>query len=203
MIDHVAEWQRYYAEVRTLPPSKERLRRALIWGILTVHTPVKLSEDDFDRYISTGTMSGYLRERRARAIADVNTFVDGLNLTAFLRLPMARKLERIVGAVYGLGYAKTAFALTCAGIGDLPCLDVHALRSQLGRETRTWRKADAYLADCRATFGVRGAPKQWAFYYRLSNGAGRAFRRTSHRVVFQHLGVESARPIQARLGGDF
>lgn len=152
-------------------------------------------------------MDGILKHKRTRLRAlmhapegDVETFCAGLDFERFMRWPLGRRIEAVVKAVYGLGYAKTAFALTCAGYADIPCLDVWALRKRLGVERRAWRNARAYLVDCAVAFGPRGGGyRHWEFYYHLDNGAGRAFRRTSHAPVFVWLGVDAARPAQGRL----
>ena len=163
------------------------------WGVFTVHCGVLASERDFDHYMRTGTLRNpMMATRRWRAIGDVNAFVGALDFERWLRRPLGRRIQSIVDNVHGLGYAKTAFALTCGGFADVPCLDVWALRVKLGVETRAWRNVRAYLNDCNLAF-KGSARNQWAFYWHLNNGAGRAFRRTSHAPVFAWLGVDTER----------
>src|SRR6266498_830105 len=144
-----ANWKGYLRDVRALEPDRERLRRALIWGVFTVYCSVAASERDFDHFMRTGTFRNrQLATRRWRAIGDVNAYVAGLDFDKWVRRSTARKIQGIVNNVHGLGYAKASFALTCGGFADVPCLDVWALRVRLGVEKRAWRNVEAYLRDC-------------------------------------------------------
>ena len=179
-------WHKNWARVRVEPCDRARLRRALQWAVFTVHSSVIEAERSFAFYDATGTFrTPCLQAARARALSDVDAFCDALHWRTFSRASRAAKLEAIVKAVCGLSYAKAAFGLTIAGMVDLACLDVHALRRALGVETRQWRTPEAYLRDVGVAFGgVRGSGKrQWSRYEQWVP----AFRRTQHETVFDIL----------------
>jgi len=180
----VTDWRANWARSRAEPCDAERLRRALHWATFTVHTMVLTAERDYAHWASTGTLrSRSLGNMRTRALADVDAFCDRLQWRTFERLTVRDKIQTICNSVHGLGYAKVAFALTCAGLADIACLDVHALRRMLGRSTpRRWANAGQYLDDVRQAFGcVRGSGKrQWTAYEQWVP----AFARSQHAGVF-------------------
>src|SRR5438034_3987263 len=92
-----ANWKRYLADVRVLEPDRERLRRALIWGVFTVHSGVAASERDFDHYMRNGTFRNrQLTTRRWRAIGDINAYIEALDFKAWLRRPLGKRIQSFV-----------------------------------------------------------------------------------------------------------
>ena len=177
-------WRVNWATVRASTCDRERLRWALKWAVFTVHSSVAEAERSFRFYATTGALrTRCLENRRTRALAEVDAFCDTLRWRTFRRASVAAKLDSIVAGVYGIGYAKATFALTFAGVIDVACLDVHAIRRALGRERVQWRNARAYLVDVRRAFGiVRGSGRrQWAAYEQWVP----AFARSQHAGVFE------------------
>jgi len=177
-------WRENWARVRAEPCDIERLRLSLQWAVFTVHSQVAESEKSFRFYATTGALrTACLADRRTRALESVDAFCRALRWRTFARASTAAKIDQIVRAVYGLGYAKATFALTFAGLIDVACMDVHAIRRGLGQERAQWRDARAYLADVRRAFGcVRGSGRrQWAAYEQWVP----AFARSQHASIFE------------------
>ena len=180
------DYERYLAAVRERPLERETLFRGLVWAICHVHNQVVTGEREYLRWATTGELPNTLPLMRHRGIRDAHRFAYTVNLARFQRLPLRGKLEAIVGAIYGLSYAKATFALTCIGQANVACIDVHIGR-KYGVRTQ-WRNAGAYLASVKQAYGkVHGSgDEQWRDYYRVI----KAFRRSNHAPFFATIGVE-------------
>ena len=190
----MAKWEAYKTALASTPPTRERFRAALCWAVCTVHSSVKISEREFAAYYNGGQLPRSLPKMKHRALSDVEKWLDTLDFDRYRDLPTAEMLDGIVNNVKGLSYAKAAFALDTAMLANIACLDVWMIRSKLGLDRApSWRNVDHYLDLVQQAFGkVDGSGSlQWKEYYRIN----RAFRSTSHAVVFAAMGVETERQL--------
>lgn len=162
---------------------RELLTDGATFASLTIQAATARAEATFTRWLELGrpddiTLTGdlYLATSRNRRLASVRALTDGQILEiASAGSPLAEQLFR--AATFGYGYAKSAFALACAGFGRLGCIDSklerkHAARLAAlaaGHGARDWpagirSKAgrDLYLAALEALWpGPDSASGQW------------------------------------------
>lgn len=190
----MAKWEAYKTALASSPPTRERFRAALCWAICTVHSSVKVSEGEFVAYYVNGKPPKSLSTMRHRALSDVEKWLDTLDFDRYQGLPTATMLDGIVNNVKGLSYTKAAFALDFAMLANIACLDIWMIRGLLGMDRApSWRNVDHYLDLVRQAFGIvdGSGSLQWKEYYRIN----KAFRSTSHAVVFAAMGVETERQL--------
>lgn len=182
---HAKLWRQYLRDARALDLTRERLYRGLVWAICHVHNQVSTGESEYVRWVDHGILPSTLPRVRHRAIRDAHTYSQVVDLHTFARWSTERKIDDIVRHVHGLSYAKATFALTCLGVIDVACIDVH-LGRKYGVKT-SWSNARRYLDTVKAIYGrVHGSGrKQWNDYWHTV----RAFRRTSHAPFFRSIGV--------------
>ncbi len=120
---------------------RELVVRGAVFATMTIRTKTNLAEKRFALYLNGANVDdivGLMGTQRAT----IRT-LEALTTEQVKEIVLSTERESLLGKlVKGLGTAKTAFSLACAGVGNKGCIDTHHAKqyAHIG-DTKLWNKA--------------------------------------------------------------
>ncbi len=208
MSDLLLELRDLAGRARTLEDRRRILAHGASFAAMTIRTRTELAEARHDHYRRTGRLPAGVLGGVGNAIHDVITMpaelVNGLWSSALEEEPGTA--ERILEAnTRGLGPPKASFALACAGIGAVGCIDglladkhrailepIQRPRADDGRPewVATGPGWARYLTACKTLWGWDSALGQWSEWLEDRAGEGRDI---GHSSLLEHHPMRKGR----------